>query len=248
MCTVVILRRPGQSWPLILAGNRDEMENRPWLAPARHWPDTPDILAGRDELAGGSWLGLNDHGVVATILNRAGTLGPAEDKRSRGELVLDALDHADAADAADSLAHLNHQAYRPFNLLIADNRDGFWLRWDGRQFARQIIEEGLSMITAHDLNDRQDPRINRYLPKFAEIAVPDPDQGKFDAWENLLADRAPAGVVDREAGLTFRLESGFGTSSAALIALPSAEQAGTKPIFRLAAGPPDRFPFASLSL
>ena len=39
MCTLVILRRPGHDWPLVLAANRDEMTGRPWRAPDRHWPD-----------------------------------------------------------------------------------------------------------------------------------------------------------------------------------------------------------------
>ena len=77
MCTLVILRRPGDRWPLLLAANRDEMADRPWRGPGRHWPDRPDVVAGQDLLSGGSWLGLNDHGVVAAILNRVGSLGPA---------------------------------------------------------------------------------------------------------------------------------------------------------------------------
>ena len=100
MCTVVVLRRPADSWPLILAANRDEMRDRPWHPPGRHWPDRPEVVAGRDALAGGSWLGLNDQGVVAGVLNRYGSLGPQDGMRSRGELVLEALDHADAARAA----------------------------------------------------------------------------------------------------------------------------------------------------
>ena len=76
MCTVVLLRRPDHDWPLILGANRDEMVGRPWKPPARHWPDRPEVVAGLDELALGSWLGCNDHGVVAAILNRHGTLGP----------------------------------------------------------------------------------------------------------------------------------------------------------------------------
>src|SRR5579859_2856423 len=131
MCTLVLLRRPGENWPLILGANRDEMVGRPWQAPGRHWPDRPNVVAGLDELAGGSWFGVNDEGVVAAILNRVGTLGPAAGKRSRGELVLDALDFADAADAAWSLADLDSRAYRPFNLMIADNRDAFWLAHRG---------------------------------------------------------------------------------------------------------------------
>src|SRR6266849_8974623 len=101
MCTVVLLRRPDHDWPLILGANRDEMVGRPSKPPARHWPDRPEVVAGLDELAHGSWLGCNDHGVAAAILNRHGTLGPAAGFRSRGELVLEALDHADAADRSE---------------------------------------------------------------------------------------------------------------------------------------------------
>ena len=57
MCTLVIARRPQDDWPVLIAANRDEMVDRPWQPPARHWPERPDIVAGHDELAGGSWLG-----------------------------------------------------------------------------------------------------------------------------------------------------------------------------------------------
>src|SRR5580704_17521452 len=128
MCTFVILRRPGQDWPVLIAANRDEMIDRPWQPPGRHWPDRPEWVAGLDELAAGSWLGINDFGVVAGILNRYGSLGPAPGQRSRGELVLEALDHADARDAAEALGHIDPSAYRPFNMIVADNRDAFWIR------------------------------------------------------------------------------------------------------------------------
>jgi uncharacterized protein with NRDE domain len=131
MCTVVVLHRPGATWPLLLAANRDELSGRPWRPPRRHWPDRPDVVAGLDVEAGGSWLGVNDDGVVAAVLNRVGSLGRAAGKRSRGELVLEALDHADAAAAAAALLALDPDAYRPFNLLVADSRDAFWLRHGG---------------------------------------------------------------------------------------------------------------------
>src|ERR1700689_5320684 len=123
MCTFVILRRPGNDWPVLIAANRDEMIDRPWLAPGRHWPDRPEVIAGQDTLAGGSWLGINQQGVGARILNRHGSPGPAPGQRSRGELVLEALDHADAHAAAEALAHIEPAAYRTFNLIVADNRD-----------------------------------------------------------------------------------------------------------------------------
>ncbi len=131
MCTLVLLRRPGAAWPLVLAANRDELASRPARPPARHWPDRAEVVAGLDVQAGGSWLGINDYGVIAGVLNRTGTLGPVAGKRSRGELVLEALDHADAAAAAQALSDLDPHAYRPFNLVIADHRDAFWLRHAG---------------------------------------------------------------------------------------------------------------------
>ncbi len=93
MCTVVILRRPGHDWPLILAANRDEMTDRPWRPPGRYWSERAEVTAGQDEFAGGTWLGLNDWGVIAGVLNRPGSLGPDPGLRSRGELPLEALDH-----------------------------------------------------------------------------------------------------------------------------------------------------------
>src|SRR5207248_2606717 len=125
MCTLVILRRPNHDWPVIIGANRDEMIDRPAKPPGRHWADRAEVVAGLDLLAGGSWLGINDWGVAAAILNRHGSLGPADGLRSRGELVLEALDHADAAAAAAALSQLNTAAYRSFNLIVADNRDGY---------------------------------------------------------------------------------------------------------------------------
>src|SRR6516165_1978614 len=127
MCTLVILRRPEHRWPMLIGANRDEMIDRPWRAPGRHWADRPEVVAGLDLLAGGSWLGINDWGVAAAVLNREGSLGPMPGRRSRGELVLEALDHADAAAAAGALADLDPASYRSFNLIVADDRDGFWL-------------------------------------------------------------------------------------------------------------------------
>src|SRR5271163_1921283 len=160
MCTLVILRRPEHAWPVVIGANRDEMIDRPAKPPGRHWPDRTEIVAGLDLLAGGSWLGLNDWGVAAAVLNRHGSLGPAAGQRSRGELVLEALDHADAVAAAAALTHLDPAAYRTFNLIIADNRDAFWLRHagPGRIEARPLAD-GLSLIAAGDLNETETPRL-----------------------------------------------------------------------------------------
>lgn len=234
MCTLVLLRRPDHDWPLILGTNRDEMAERPSRPPGRHWPERPEVVAGLDELSGGSWLGLNDHGVVAAVLNRRGSLGPAPGKRSRGELVLEALDHAEAAAAAWALADLDPQAYRSFNLVVADERDAFWLRNLGA--AAEGIEvtplpRGLSMITAFDRNDAASPRVRTFLPRFEAAAPPDPGRGDWSAWQALLAARSEEVGVE-EAAMTVVTDGGFGTVSSSLLALPSVEARYASPPVR----------------
>src|SRR5436309_8135874 len=167
MCTLVIMRRPGHQWPVVIGANRDEMIDRPALPPGRHWPDRPEVVAGLDRLAGGSWLGVNDWGVAAAVLNRHGSLGPAPGQRSRGELVLEALDHADAVAAAEALSHLDPAAYRTFNLIIADNRDAFWLRHNGSdRIEARPLRDGLSLIAAGDIDDLSTPRLALARPRF----------------------------------------------------------------------------------
>ncbi len=252
MCTMVVLLRPDHDWPLLLAANRDEMVGRPWRPPARHWPDRPEVIAGLDELAHGSWLGLNDHGVVAGVLNRFGTLGPAPGQRSRGELVLVALDHADAAAAAQALADLDPRAYRPFNMIVADNRDAFWLRHadaSGRQrLAVHALAPGLAMIAAGDLDEQETPRLRRYRPRFAAAPIPDPDRGDWGAWEALLADTETSAHDGPSGAMRFLTDRGFATVSSALLALPAAGRRGVTPIFRFCAWQPAASPWERIAL
>jgi hypothetical protein len=236
MCTLVILRRPGHAWPVLLGANRDEMIDRPWRAPARHWPDRPDVVAGLDELADGSWLGLNDYGLAAGILNRTGTLGPMPGVRSRGELVLEALDHADAPAAAEALSQLDPRAYRPFNLIVADNRDAFWVRHADPTgtlpLTATAIPEGLHIIAAGDLDEAETPRLRRYAPRFRAAAPPDPGRGDWSSWEALFLDDSYDAADGPAGAMRFTTERGFGTVSTALIALPAPGQAEQRPVFR----------------
>jgi uncharacterized protein with NRDE domain len=250
MCSIVIHRDPDSAWPLLFASNRDEMKDRPWKAPGRHWPDRPEVVAGLDVLAGGSWLGINDHGVMACILNRYGSLGPAAGKRSRGELVLEALEHADAVDAASALSALETSAYRSFNLVVADSRDAYWLKNSGKPgtwIETAEIPDGLSMLTAHDLDDAASPRIARYLPHFREAPLPDPEAGDWDSWRKLMASRD---CDDGEPGsaMTVVYDSGFETICSSLIALPAPAVEPRKPIWLFAPGRPDKVPYEALVL
>ena len=237
MCTLVILRRPGHAWPVILGANRDEMLDRPWEPPARHWPDRAETVGGLDTLAGGSWLAINDHGVVAGILNRTGSLGPQSGKRSRGELVLEALDHADAAAAAAALAAIEPRSYRSFNLIIADNREGYWLRHADPTGTLPIsvtpLPDALSMIASSDLDDPHHPRLRAYLPRFRGAEPPDPERANWQSWERLLASEERAGNEPNGA-MSFAMQEGFGTVSSALIALPAIGRSGARPLFRFA--------------
>jgi hypothetical protein len=246
MCTFIILRRAGHDWPVLIAANRDEMIDRPWLPPGRHWPDRPEVIAGQDTLAGGSWLGINDHGVVAGILNRHGSLGPSPGQRSRGELVLEALDHADAREAAEALSHLEPAAYRTFNLMIADNRDAFWLRHADPSGTLPIsvvpVEAGLHLIASGDLDDDELPRLKRYRPLFA-AGTPDPTRGDWRVWESLLTDGNVKPGEEPQSVMRFDTGRGFATVSSSLIALPAIEHAEMKPRFRFAAHKPTPSPW-----
>jgi Transport and Golgi organisation 2 len=251
MCSIVILFRPGHDWPVLIGANRDEMLDRASAPPGRHWPDRPQVVAGLDRLAGGSWLGLNDEGVVAGIMNRVNSLGPAPGKRSRGELVLEALDHADAGAAARALGDLEPAAYRPFNMLVADNREAFWLRNLGLRegwIDRAPIPAGLSMLTAHDRNDAAgSKRIASFLPRFERAAVPDPESGDWRAWETLLASREHAPDGGPYDAMTIADANGFGTVSSALIAL-AAPGRKKRPILRFANGRPDQNSYVGVAL
>lgn len=250
MCTLVILRRPGHAWPLLVGGNRDEMAGRAWSAPGRHWPDRPEVVAGLDHVGGGSWFGVNDHGVVAVVTNREGTLGADPGYRSRGELVLEALDHSEASAAAAALAELNPQAYRGFNLFVADPLSAHWLRHSGNgavAIDAMPVEPGLHMLTARDLDDPSVPRIRDFLPRFAAAEVPDPATDQWQEWERLLGARVePADEADPTAAPNFQLANGFGTVCSQLLAVPRYPSNDAKPMLRFAAGPPDRAAFECL--
>jgi hypothetical protein len=248
MCTLVILRRPEHVWPVVIGANRDEMIGRPALSPARHWPDRPELLAGLDRLAGGSWLGINDWGVAAAVLNRHGSLGPAPGQRSRGELVLEALDHPDAVTAAEALSHLDPAAYRTFNLIVADNRDAFWLRHaDGKSIDAWPIPEGLSLIDSGELDRPNNRRVALATPRFRAASPPDPDRDDWAAWQDLLSSgESPSGEPPENA-LRFMTGHGYGTVSSALVVLPEANTGERKPRFRYAQWQPTEQPWENVS-
>jgi hypothetical protein len=237
MCTVIILRRPEHCWPVVVAANRDELMDRAWEMPAAYWAEHPGVIAGRDRSAGGTWMGMNANGMVAAVLNRQGSLGPAIGKRSRGELPLLALSESSPAAAAAALTRLDAGAWRGFNLVVADRASAFFVRGLGHGHPQaQPLPDGLSMVTAHDPNDLDSPRVARHLPRFAAARAPEP--GDWGDWPALLADRA--GDAGQQLNVTPR--GLFATVCSSLVALPARGQ----PIWLFAPGPPHHAAFAPL--
>jgi|TARA_B110000967_G_C18901199_1_gene575282 hypothetical protein len=251
MCSIVILKQSDSEWPVIIGANRDEMIQRKSLPPARHWEEQKYIVAGKDVEAGGTWLGVNDYGLVAAVLNRMNTLGPLENKRSRGELVLDALEHADASEALNAIVDIEKDSYRGFNMVIADNTNAYWVKCDegGQQIEYFDIPDGLSMITAYDRNDMSSDRIKTYLNQFSIASTPDPTNNDWTDWELLLGSSYSKSDSPLSA-MCIKTEMGFETVSSSLIALPSIDPnlSLKKPIFRFCPSSPDITPFQEIEL
>jgi uncharacterized protein with NRDE domain len=234
MCTVVVLIRPRHAWPVILVANRDERVDRAWDPPSAWWREYPDIIAGRDRTAGGTWMGINAHGMTAAVLNRPGSLGPEAGKRSRGELPLLALAEATRAEAVTTITAIDTGLWRGFNLVIADRTGASFIRGAGYGHpTAHRLSPGVSMITAHDPNDRDSPRVARHLPRFRAAAAPEP--ANWDEWRVILGDHSGA------AGEQINVEprAGFGTVCSSFLAIPAKGQ----PVWLFAAGPPDQAPF-----
>ena len=116
MCLIVFAWRPGHAQPLIVAANRDEFYARPSL-PLAQWEDAPTVYAGRDQEAGGTWLGVNAEGRFAALTNIRDPHQPPA-RKSRGELVARFLNGS--LPVEQYLADVNGRSieYAGFNLLV----------------------------------------------------------------------------------------------------------------------------------
>lgn len=223
MCSLILSFMPNTDWPLKLAVNRDEMNTRPFTKPDHHWPTQPWIFAPQDQQAHGTWIGLNKYGVCIALLNRAGTLGAQQGKRSRGELPLMLLDHATAPEACQAALDLSQNAYRGFNLIIADRTHAYWVRHtETLEIEAYTLPEGISMIRNGDLNDgKADALIRKFLPKFRMAPTPTPETGDWSSWQKFLT---PPPSTETTPSLFLQTPSGFETTSTTYIALPASPQ------------------------
>lgn len=180
-------------------------------------------------------------GVFAAVLNRPGSLGPQDGKRSRGDLPLLALEFGSAAAAVEAIEAVDAAAYRTFNMVIADGDGAWFVRGGGSgRPAVRGLDPGLSMVTAHDPNDDASSRTRAHLPHFQAALPPDPAHGEWQPWMKLLGDRSgPRGAAINVPG-----EGGFGTVCASLAAVSARRES----IWLFAAGPPDEAPFRPVLL
>ena len=251
MCTLLILYRPKNKWPLIIAGNRDEMKDRPWLPPGKHWSKCNGIIAGKDLTAGGSWLGINTNGLVATILNRTNSLGPDIEKNSRGKIIIDILKNKTLDAALNYIKLLDSTKWKPFNLFLANNKKAYWVKSsDKDELSINIIPEGKHFLDSYDLNSNQSERYLYNNNRFKVLNDPNPDSLEWKEWINLLAEKSyPKDKPFAAMNITNKYKKNYGTLSSAIIALPSDQELNnnTKPLFLFSDVSPDNNKFYNIN-
>src|SRR5262249_17576847 len=133
MCLLAIYFRVIDGAPLIVAANREEAYARGG-SPPQFLRDGCAMVAGLDPFPGGTWLGVNECGLLAAVTNRPKSKLP-EDPRSRGLLLRELLACRDPRSAADfAVKELAHNYYAGCNLVCASRYElivvhaGDWLR------------------------------------------------------------------------------------------------------------------------
>jgi uncharacterized protein with NRDE domain len=156
-------------YPLIVAANRDEHFDRPTAAPGL-WSTEPKILAGKDLLAGGTWLGVNKHGLLVGILNRRSSGGPdpLNQTRSRGLLCLDLLSLKSAADA-HAFVDRHQEPYQPFTVVFVDPSEA-WIAYNvGRQIKTHKLNQGLHVYSNAAEFAVRTEKVDRAHVQFARV-------------------------------------------------------------------------------
>jgi|SRR5580700_716116 uncharacterized protein with NRDE domain len=186
MCLLVIAFRAHPRYRLVVAANRDEFHERP-AAPLGKW-GAPDILAGRDLRAGGTWLALDRARRFGVVTNFRDMQPPLPGSLSRGALIPAFL--AQSGTAAEFLDALTPVAatYSGFNLLLCDAEGLLYASNRATPFARSLAP-GIYGLSNH-LLDTPWPKLTRVRREFAAwIAAPAASEEQL---LSMLADRTPA--------------------------------------------------------
>ena len=234
MCTLIVSFREHDAFPFFVAANRDESLTRPARGPFR-WLGLP-FVAPRDELAGGTWLGLTTGGMFVGVTNRF--LAPKHDDReSRGVLVVEALGAPDAKTLHAQLSSLRATRFNAFHLLYVDATHAFVTWSDGDVVQQQVLEPGLHIITERSLGGDDRARTSLIKERWAGLS-PNGSAPTPAALQSLLGATRPddpLGGVTVEAPLW-----NYGTRSS-LVFFRAKELGASK--FFWADGRPDRTPF-----
>lgn len=179
MCLIALAYNAHPRFPLIVAANRDEFRDRP-VEPACFWREAPQLLAGRDLQAGGTWMGISLAGRFAAITNyrdlrRGATNGP-----SRGLLVREALEGSISTDGTER--------YEGFNL-IHGNLDALHYH-NNIQPAEELLAPGVHGLSNHFLNTPW-PKVERAKEAMRKLLA-DRDEMLVKGLFELLADGEPA--------------------------------------------------------
>lgn len=176
MCTVVVRRTA--AGPAEVLAVRDEMTTREFDDPGRWWPEHPDVVGGRDRVAGGTWCATDvSTGVTALVLNRYHERPAADGAPSRGVLPLLAAVHG-----AGWAEHVRLDGMAGFLLvLVTPDRLTTW-EHDGEGLVVTEHGEGTSVFTSGGPEDRKG---ELWQGRFAAAAFP-------DRWRDLVHEQAPA--------------------------------------------------------
>ena len=171
VCTLALYFQASKDFPLIVAANRDEHYDRPSVPPAV-LKINPRVLAGQDIRAGGTWLGVNQHGVLAAVLNRRSDASgnAAAPTRSRGLLCLDVLTHKSAA-AARKFLTAHREPYQPFTLVFADSSRACFACNAAGHIRIVELSHGLHVFSNADTHDEYSEKRQRAYALFGAISA-----------------------------------------------------------------------------
>ena len=218
MCLIVIGWQVHADYPLVVAANRDEFYARP-TALADFWTDAPEILAGRDLEAGGTWLGTTRSGRFAAVTN-VREPGAAQGQHSRGRLTQAFL--AGHKNAADSIGEIDGAAYSGFNLLLSDG-GALWYCSNRRETPLEL-PPGVYGLSNH-LLDSPWPKLLTARQRFAAALRNLPDRAPlFDilADDEIVADtELPATGIpldwERRLSAIFVRSEAYGTRASTVV-------------------------------
>lgn len=192
MCLVGLRWQPDNNeWPLWVAANRDEFRVRE-AAPASWWPE--GLLAGRDLVAGGTWLGVTRAGRFAALTNFRDPSAPSKGARSRGALPVGFL--LGEASPKAFLEHVRRERadYAGFNLLAGTPDELFW--YGSRPDRLEAVSPGAHALSNADL-DTPWPKVRRLTER---VRAAETDEALFETL--VTRDLAPdAELPDTGVGL-----------------------------------------------